>query len=164
MTQLFSSDAELLNLGDFADILIEENQVGTTVKVDDQNSDPYAILSIINLNQQKVKTWQEKGLHVSDSFFNLKEKEGVKQLCTYLGNKCPKKNESTLKSIKQILSLNSTDKHVGWVVSERFINMPVEIMAPMYNMLQEEINNAVKQVKQIWIMYTKHDTKLVRLE
>lgn len=54
MTQLFSSDAELLNLGDFADIMIEENQVGTTVKVDDQKSDPYAILSIINLNQQKV--------------------------------------------------------------------------------------------------------------
>jgi protein BCP1 len=55
LTQLFSSDAELLNLGDFADIMIEENQVGTTVKVDDQKSDPYALLSIINLNQQKVK-------------------------------------------------------------------------------------------------------------
>lgn len=54
LTQLFSSDAELLNLGDFADILIEENQVGTTVKVDDQKSDPYAILSIINLTHQKV--------------------------------------------------------------------------------------------------------------
>lgn len=54
LTQLFSSDAELLNLGDFADIMIEENQVGTTVKVDDQKSDPYALLSIINLNQQNV--------------------------------------------------------------------------------------------------------------
>lgn len=72
----------------------------------------------------------------------------MKQLCTYLGNKCPKKNESTLKAVKQILSLTS-DKHVGWVVSERFINMPVEIMAPMYNMLQEEINNAIKQVRII---------------
>jgi protein BCP1 len=51
---LFASDAELLELGDFADIMIEENQVGTTVKVDDQKSDPYAVLSIINLNHQKV--------------------------------------------------------------------------------------------------------------
>lgn len=57
---MFSSDAELLNLGDFADILIEENQVGTTVKVDDQKSDPYAILSIINLNQQKVRSRPRK--------------------------------------------------------------------------------------------------------
>ncbi|KAG2208539.1 hypothetical protein INT47_010235 [Mucor saturninus] len=123
LTQLFASDAEMLELGDFADILIEENQVGTTVKVDDQKSDPYAILSVINLNQYKDKT-------------------GVKQLCTYLSNKCPKKNETMNKAVKKILSL-STDKHVGWVVSERFINMPVEIMAPMYTMLQEEIKKAV---------------------
>lgn len=125
LSQLFSSDAELLNLGDFADIMIEENQVGTTVKVDDQKSDPYALLSIINLNQQK-------------------DKEGVKQLSTYLSNKCPKKNEALQKAVKKILSL-STDKHVGWVVSERFINMPVEIMAPMYSMLQEELKKAVSE-------------------
>lgn len=60
LSQLFSSDAELLNLGDFADIMIEENQVGTTVKVDDQKSDPYALLSIINLNQQKVSCAKSK--------------------------------------------------------------------------------------------------------
>ena len=36
--------------------MIEENQVGTTVKVDDQKSDPYAVLSIINLTHQKVKS------------------------------------------------------------------------------------------------------------
>ena len=52
--QLFSTDAELINLGDIVDILLEENHVGTTVKVDGQESDPYAILSIINLNQFKV--------------------------------------------------------------------------------------------------------------
>ena len=128
LTQLFSSDAELLNLGDFADIMIEENQVGTTVKVDEQNSDPYALLSIINLNQQK-------------------EKEGVKQLCQYLTNKCPKKNDTLFKAVKKILSLSS-EHHVGWVVSERFINMPVEIMAPMYTMLQEELKKAVTEVKE----------------
>jgi protein BCP1 len=60
LTQLFSSDAELINLGDLADILIEENHVGTTVKVDDQQSDPYAILSIINLQQQKVRKKKKK--------------------------------------------------------------------------------------------------------
>ncbi|KAI9478585.1 MAG: p21-C-terminal region-binding protein-domain-containing protein [Benjaminiella poitrasii] len=119
LTQLFSSDSELINLGDFADIIIEENHVGTTVKVDDQKSDPYAILSIVNLTQQK--------------------------LCTYLSNKCPKKNETLHKAVKDILSLESEDKQVGWVVSERFINMPVEIMAPMYNMLQVEVNKAVQQ-------------------
>lgn len=66
-------------------------------------------------------------------------------MATYLSNKCPKKNEALQKAVKKILSL-STDKHVGWVVSERFINMPVEIMAPMYNMLQEELKRAVSEV------------------
>ncbi|CAO3622576.1 unnamed protein product [Mucor fragilis] len=145
LTQLFSTDAELLNLGDFADIMIEENQVGTTVKVDDQKSDPYAILSIINLTHQK-------------------EKEGVKQLCSYLTNKCPKKNEALHKAVKQILSLSSADKHVGWVVSERFINMPVEIMAPMYTMLTDELKNAVKEKEPYvfeWYMFISKTYKEV---
>ncbi|ORE18765.1 hypothetical protein BCV71DRAFT_178879 [Rhizopus microsporus] len=107
LTQLFSSDAELINLSDLADILIEENHVGTTVKVDDQKSDPYAILSVINLQQQK----------------------------------CPKKNGPLHQAVSEILN----HKQVGWVVSERFINMPVEIMPPMYAMLQEETKKAVQQ-------------------
>jgi protein BCP1 len=53
--QLFASDAELIDVGDLVDIIIEENQVGTTIKVDGQESDPYAILSVINLQEQKVK-------------------------------------------------------------------------------------------------------------
>ncbi|KAI8063354.1 p21-C-terminal region-binding protein-domain-containing protein [Gilbertella persicaria] len=145
LTQLFSSDAELLNLGDFADIMIEENQVGTTVKVDDQKSDPYAILSMINMTQQK-------------------DKEGIRQLCTYLINKCPKKNESLSKAVKDILSLESGDKHVGWVVSERFINMPVEIMAPMYTMLQEELKKAVEEKEPYvfeWYMFISKTYKEV---
>lgn len=40
-------------------------------------------------------------------------------------------------------------KHVGWVVSERFINMPMEIMPPMYNMMQEETKQAKQNVSRI---------------
>lgn len=57
-------------------------------------------------------------------------------------SKCPQKEEKTL---KEILSLDS-DKHVGWVVSERFINMPMEVMPPMYSMMQEEVQTAAKKV------------------
>ncbi|CDH50009.1 protein bcp1 [Lichtheimia corymbifera JMRC:FSU:9682] len=119
--QLFSTDAELINLGDIVDILLEENHVGTTVKVDGQESDPYAILSIVNLN-------------------HFKDNEGVKSLRSYLLSKCPKKNVDTINAIMA----PESKKHVGWVVSERFINMPMEIMPPMYNMMQEE----TKQAKQ----------------
>ncbi|KAI9320223.1 p21-C-terminal region-binding protein-domain-containing protein [Dichotomocladium elegans] len=102
--QLFSTDAELINIGDIVDILLEENHVGTTVKVDGQESDPYAILSVINMTHFK----------------------------------CPKKESSV---VEKILSPDS-DKHVGWVVSERFINMPFEVMPPMYTMMQDETKQA----------------------
>ncbi|ORX47032.1 hypothetical protein DM01DRAFT_1339334 [Hesseltinella vesiculosa] len=120
LTQLFSSDADLVGLGDIVDIIIEENHVGTTIKVDGQESDPYAILSIINLKEQK-------------------DNQGIASLCKYLVSKCPKKDEKLHSTIMNILSL---EKPVGWVVSERFINMPVEVMPPMYNLLQQEIKKA----------------------
>ncbi|CAO3634281.1 unnamed protein product [Cunninghamella blakesleeana] len=118
--QLFSSDTELIETGDIADILIEENHVGTTIKVDGQEFDPYAILSVINLKEQKAN-------------------KGVKSLCDYLSKKCPKKDAGLHDAIMNILSL---ENNVGWVVSERFINMPVEVMPPMYNLLRKEMKNA----------------------
>ncbi|KAI8063201.1 p21-C-terminal region-binding protein-domain-containing protein [Gongronella butleri] len=134
LAQLFSSDAELIALGDLVDIIIEENHVGTTVKVDGQQSDPYAVLSIINLQEQR-------------------KNEGVTTLCTYLRNKCPKKDQKTHDAIQAILSL---DKPVAWIVSERFINMPVEIMPPMYNLMQQEVKNAIEKKEAYdveWYMF-----------
>ncbi|KAG0179968.1 Mss4p nuclear export [Apophysomyces sp. BC1021] len=124
LSQLFSSDAELIQINDIIDILIEENHVGTTVKVDGQESDPYAVLSVINLNEQK--------------------------------------NEELHKVVNNILGLNADA--VGWVVSERFINMPVEIMPPMYTMLQQELAQAVEKAKPYafeWYMFISKTYKEV---
>ncbi|KAG0190521.1 Mss4p nuclear export [Apophysomyces sp. BC1034] len=143
LSQLFSSDAELIQINDIIDILIEENHVGTTVKVDGQESDPYAVLSVINLNEQKTK-------------------QGVQSLCSYLLAKCPKKNEELHKVVNNILGLNADA--VGWVVSERFINMPVEIMPPMYTMLQQELAQAVEKAKPYafeWYMFISKTYKEV---
>ncbi len=35
---------------------------------------------------------------------------------------------------------------VGWLVSERLINMPVQVVPPMYNMLMNEIQWALDEV------------------
>jgi protein BCP1 len=34
--------------------------------------------------------------------------------------------------------------HIGLILSERLINMPVQIVPPMYKMLQEEIQWAIE--------------------
>lgn len=36
---------------------------------------------------------------------------------------------------------------VGLVLSERLINMPVQVMPPMYRMLSEEIDEAIEEVR-----------------
>jgi protein BCP1 len=55
LVQLFSADAELLNVSDMADLIVSQASVGTTVKVDGKESDPYALLTAINTNAHKVR-------------------------------------------------------------------------------------------------------------
>ena len=43
-------------------------------------------------------------------------------------------------------ALQSQANHVGFVFSERLVNMPVQLMPPMYRMLAEEIQWAVEEV------------------
>ncbi|KAI9261435.1 p21-C-terminal region-binding protein-domain-containing protein [Phascolomyces articulosus] len=136
--QLFSSDAELIQLGDIVEILLEENHVGTTVKVDGQESDPYAILSVISMEQNK-------------------DNAGIKSLQSYLLGKA---KDETIKSILN----GANDKKLGWVISERFINMPMEIMPPMYKMMQEETNQAVEKGEPYtfeWYMFISKTYKEV---
>lgn len=54
MIQLFSSDAELFNLSELSELIINQPLLGTTVKVDGTNSDPYALLTVLNMNEHKV--------------------------------------------------------------------------------------------------------------
>ena len=53
---------------------------------------------------------------------------------------------STLSSLLQ----NQTECHVGLVLSERLINMPVQVMTPMYRMLSEEIDEAIQDVRPMF--------------
>jgi protein BCP1 len=54
MIQLFSSDAELFNLSELSELIIKQPLLGTTVKVDGADSDPYALLTVLNMNEHKV--------------------------------------------------------------------------------------------------------------
>ncbi|CAJ0630124.1 14055_t:CDS:2 [Entrophospora sp. SA101] len=74
LKQLFSSDSELFELSELTELIVNQPSVGTTVKVDGSDSDPFAFLT-------------------------------------------------------------------------RLINMPVEIIPPLYKMLQEEIEDAIEDNK-----------------
>ncbi|KAK4046651.1 Mss4p nuclear export [Microbotryomycetes sp. JL201] len=126
LTQLLSGDAVQLDVGSIADLIVEQKLVGTTVKTDGGNeSDPYAILSVLNLNVHK-------------------DRAGVKDLVSYLLSKASANKPfhdqlSSLLSNKVESSTASERSNIGLVLCERLVNMPAQIVPPMYKMLGEEL-------------------------
>ncbi|KAI7827676.1 CDK regulator [Gamsiella multidivaricata] len=107
--QHFASDSILFGLSELADLIVSQPNVGTTIKVNGIESDPYSLLTIRDYVFTKSK--QNEKLHAK---------------------------------LKDLLSAGSK-KEVGLVLSERFINMPVETAPPMWRMLLEEVKWAVDE-------------------
>lgn len=64
--------------------------------------------------------------------WDLQEHPSIAALRSYLSSKCP--------ALAGILSSSpNAERHTGWIFSERLINMPVEVVPPMYRMLAEEM-------------------------
>lgn len=54
LQQLFDIDAQLFDVSALTDLILSQPLLGSTVKVDGQETDAYAFLSVINLQQHKV--------------------------------------------------------------------------------------------------------------
>ncbi|GMF50103.1 unnamed protein product [[Candida] boidinii] len=121
LRQLFGDDSVSFSLSDFADMILKDGHIGTTIKTGGKESDPFSILSVINLSE------------------NL-ESPSVKKLISYILEKTSKKAQFNV-LLRQLLSPKSKFK-TAWVISERLINMPVETAPPMYKMLIEEMEKA----------------------
>ena len=55
MRQLLDVDAQLFNLSELADIILAQPLLGSTVKVDGNETDPYAFLTVLNLQTHQVR-------------------------------------------------------------------------------------------------------------
>lgn len=83
------------------------------------------------------------------------DKPAVSSLVTYLLSKLEPASpfHSQLTELLQAPSDGSSPaapKHVGLVLSERMVNMPTQIVPPMYRMLQEELQWATEEVR-LWL-------------
>ncbi|KAI0935566.1 hypothetical protein AcV5_003962 [Taiwanofungus camphoratus] len=128
--QLFQADADRLHPSAFADLVLSQPLVGTTVKCDGRASDPYAVLTVLNMhvhqNHPSIKALIEYALAKSapDPAFHAALHS---LLCT------PAFTQSQ----------NHTPNHVGLLFSERLINIPVQVVPHMYRMLADEIQWAL---------------------
>jgi hypothetical protein len=54
--QLFDIDAQLFDLSALVDLILSQPLLGSTVKVDGNESDPYAFLTVLNMHEHRVFT------------------------------------------------------------------------------------------------------------
>lgn len=116
-------DAQLLDTSALADIIVQQNTIGSTVKVDSKANDAYAFLTALNLRE------------------HAGSKPAVADLVAYLSAKAAASSDAKLAAeVPRALA----EAHVGLVLGERLINMPPEISPPMYSMLVDEVEAAVE--------------------
>lgn len=54
LRQLLDVDSQLFNLSELTDLILSQPTLGSTVKVDGNETDPYAFLTVLNLETHKV--------------------------------------------------------------------------------------------------------------
>ncbi|KIW01959.1 uncharacterized protein PV09_06796 [Verruconis gallopava] len=119
--QLFDIDAQLFDLSALVELILSQPLLGSTVKVDGNETDPYAFLTVLNLHVHR-------------------ELPVIKNLTNYLARQA----SGHLSKLPDLLSAGSNSQ-VGLILTERLLNMPSEISPPMYTMLLEEIQWALEE-------------------
>ncbi|OAQ28512.1 hypothetical protein K457DRAFT_156177 [Linnemannia elongata AG-77] len=144
LNQYFASDAILFALSELSDLIVAQSNVGTTIKVNGVESDPYSLLTVLNMNQHlhhihpTPATPEGTGAPATQ-----KPSQAMTQIRDYVFTKS-KQNDGLHNKLKELLAAGSK-KEVGLILSERFINMPVETAPPMWRMLLEEVKWAVDE-------------------
>lgn len=142
LRQLFQDDSMLFPLSELTDLVLQEGHIGTTVKTDGTEGDPFSILSVLNISD------------------NLKVK-GIQDLTKYYIEKT-KKNPQFNVMLRQLFSPSSKHK-VGMIFSERLVNMPVETMPPMYTILLDEMEKSNATSKEYDFDYFLVPSRVVKL-
>ncbi|KAE9396532.1 hypothetical protein BT96DRAFT_958173 [Gymnopus androsaceus JB14] len=117
LVQLFQRDSELFQLHSLTELILSQPSIGTTVKTDGEESDPYALLTVVNMHMHQ-------------------ENPSIKALSSYFLQKSAS-SPALQASLQQLFS--QTENHVGLVLCERLINMPVQVVPHMYRMLKDEL-------------------------
>ncbi|KAJ2828843.1 Mss4p nuclear export [Coemansia furcata] len=114
----FGDDAEDFSLSALVDLILSQNTIGSTVKFEGDD-DPYAFLTVLNMHAHA-------------------DKEPIRQIKDYLLKKAEKRGSSA-----KLSEIFDGPGHVGLLLSERVVNMPPQVVAPMLKMLVEELEWAV---------------------
>jgi protein BCP1 len=123
-----------------AELILSQPLVGTTVKTDGRESDPYAFLTVLNMHVHEVLFHPVFSVHISHPGVASQDNPSIKALTEYMLSKS-EADPPLHQTLQRVLSPNASS-HVGFVFSERLVNMPVEVVPHMYRLLADEIQMA----------------------
>ncbi|KTW27497.1 protein-transporting protein BCP1 [Pneumocystis jirovecii RU7] len=122
LKQLIGPESESFDISGLLELILSQNLVGSVVKVDGIQSDPFAFLTVLNLNYHR-------------------EKPCIKQILSYIMSMMSS-NKDFCEALNGLLE--KSDLHTGLILSERIVNMPTQIVPSMYELLFEEIDWALE--------------------
>lgn len=120
---MFDVDNQIFDLSALTDLILSQPLLGSTVKVEGNESDPYAFLTVLNLK-----------IHGN--------KPAIATIVKYLLERTATSPE--LEPLQGLLGSGS-NASIGLLLTERLINLPVQVIPPMYKMLLEEIQWAIEE-------------------
>lgn len=100
----------LISLKDITQVIaIDENEPATTESDEDEPTDDiFGVISVLNLTKPEGNRKDEL--------------EAIQKLAEFLSSKCP--------LIKELTSSSDAQKRVGYLVNERYINLPPQLSLP----------------------------------
>ncbi|XP_066096035.1 BRCA2 and CDKN1A-interacting protein isoform X9 [Saccopteryx bilineata] len=124
-----------VNTAELTDLLIQQNHIGSVIKQtyvsedsdDDDEDEIFGFISLLSLAERKGT-------------------QCAKQIKELVLSCCEKNCEKSV--VEQLHKLlNDTARPVGFLLSERFINVPPQIALPMHRQLQKELAEAHEKNK-----------------
>ena len=126
-----------LNLGELSEIVVQQSHIGNVIfqvveeepiveasaSANNDDDTIFGVISLINLNKYK-------------------QKDSIKQLTSFLNKELHKLKKLEGKS-KEFIDKNLFDKYkIGYLINERYINIPSEISVPMYESLLKDLEES----------------------
>merc|ERR1712025_67531 len=136
-----------VNLSALTDVILGQNHVGSVIKQapldedDDEEEDEmesdavdevFGISTVINLTHR---------LTIEGKNAPSEGDKAIKQLVNLLVEKSDKNGGPVQTKTLQAF-LTDKEKHIGWLLNERFVNIPAQISLPLYDSLRDEMHSA----------------------
>ncbi|KAH8327080.1 hypothetical protein KR074_002594 [Drosophila pseudoananassae] len=125
-----------INCNQMADLIVAQNYIASVIKQ--------------WIGDEPVSEAEDDNMVEDDTVFGIttvlnltakKDQPSIAQLRTYLLDRAKTHaSEKVHQQLKELL--DNEERHVGFLITERFINIPVQISVPLLQNLQEEIDAA----------------------